>query len=147
MYGGPRLLTNARDASSPVVLERPSLDYEFTTVTNGPATLALYMLPTSPLDSEHQLRYSIGLDGSTPQERDMNANGSRARAAGDGPSGSDWPQNVLRNSAIDRIALGTLQVGKHKVRLLYRDPGVVFEHVVITFAGAPPAYPVPPETR
>jgi hypothetical protein len=24
---------------------------------------------------------------------------------------------------------------------------VVFEHLVVTFPGAPPAYPVPPETK
>ena len=40
-----------------------------------------------------------------------------------------------------------LVAGRHTVRLLYRDPGVVFEHLVVTYAGAPPAYPVPPETR
>ena len=73
--------------------------------------------------------------------------GTKAAGAGDGPSGADWPQNVLRNSAIDTIALGTLAPGKHTLRLLYRDPGVVFEHIVITFSGAPPAYPVPPETK
>jgi len=147
VYGEPGLRANARTGPDPAGHESPSLDYEFTTVTSGPATLALYLLPTFPLDSEHQLRYSIELDGSTAQERDMNANGPKVSAAGDGPSGSDWPQNVLRNSAIDRIVLGTLPAGKHKVRLLYRDPGVVFEHLVLTFAGAPPAYPVPPETR
>jgi hypothetical protein len=54
---------------------------------------------------------------------------------------------VLRNSAIETIPLGTLAAGKHTLRLISRDPGVVYEHLVITFPGAPPAYPVPPETR
>jgi hypothetical protein len=124
------------------------LEYDFTTTTAGPATLALHLLPTFPVDSDHKLRYAVALDGGTPTERDMSGSGgTKAAGAGDGPSGADWPQNVLRNSAIDTIALGALAPGKHTLRLLYRDPGVAFEHLVITFPGAPPAYPVPPETK
>jgi hypothetical protein len=126
----------------------PWLEYDFTTTTGGQATLALHLLPTFPVDSDHKLRYAVALDGGAPMERDMSGSGgSKAAGAGDGPSGEDWPQNVLRNSAIDTIALGALAPGKHTLRLLYRDPGVVFEHLVITFPGAPPAYPVPPETK
>jgi hypothetical protein len=126
----------------------PWLEYDFTTTTAGPATLALHLLPTFPIDSDHKLRYAVALDEGAPFERDMSGSGgTKAAGAGDGPSGADWPQNVLRNSAIDTIALGTLAPGKHTLRLLYRDPGVVFEHIVITFPGAPPAYPVPPETK
>jgi hypothetical protein len=33
------------------------------------------------------------------------------------------------------------------LRLFYGDPGVVFAHLTITFPGAAPAYPAPPETR
>jgi hypothetical protein len=126
----------------------PWLEYDFTTNTQGPATLALHLLPTFPVDFDHKLRYAVALDGGTPMERDMSGSGgTKAAAAGDGPSGADWPQNVLRNSAMDTIPLGNIAPGKHTLRLLYRDPGVVFEHIVITFPGAPPAYPVPPETR
>jgi hypothetical protein len=53
---------------------------------------------------------------------------------------------VLRNAAIVTMPLSLLMSGKHTLRLLYIDPGVIFEHLVLTFPGAPPAYPVPPET-
>jgi hypothetical protein len=125
----------------------PWLEYDFTTTTAGPATLALHLLPTFPLDSDHKLRYAVALDEGAPMERDMSGSATKAVGAGDGPSGADWPQNVLRNSAIDTIPLGNLAPGKHTLKLLYGDPGVVFEHIVITFPGAPPGYPVPPETR
>ena len=126
----------------------PWLEYDFATTTAGPATLALHLLPTFPLDSDHQLRYAVALDDGAPLERDMSGSSAgKAAGAGDGPSGADWPQDVLRNSASDTIPLGALAPGKHTLRLLYRDPGVVFEHIVITFPGAPPAYPVPPETK
>jgi hypothetical protein len=149
VYGAPGVLANAQPAAaSGVAYESPSLDYDFTTISSGPAALALHLLPTFAVDSEHRLRYAVAVDGGAPMERDMSgSSGAKAAGAGDGPSGAEWPQNVLRNSAVDRIALGSLPAGKHTVRLLYRDPGVVFEHLVVTFAGAPPAYPVPPETK
>jgi hypothetical protein len=58
-----------------------------------------------------------------------------------------WAANVLRNFAVARLPLGALPPGHHTLRLIYRDPGVVFEHLTVSFAGAAPAYPVPPETR
>lgn len=126
----------------------PWLEYEFTTTTAGPATLALHLLPTFPVDSDHRLRYAVSLDDAAPMERDASGGASvKATGSGDGPSGADWPLNVLRNSAIDTISLGPLAPGRHRLRLYYRDPGVVFQHIVLTFPGAPPAYPVPPETR
>jgi hypothetical protein len=154
VYGAPGLLANAAtNAGAPhldseVWASAPWLDYDFTTTTNGPATLALHLLPTFPIDSDHRLRYAVSLDGAAPVELDAAASASKKSAsAGDGPANSGWAENVLSNSAIATIPLGTLAPGKHTLRLLYRDPGVVFEHLVITFFGAPPAYPVPPETR
>jgi hypothetical protein len=126
----------------------PSLEYDFTTTSLGQATLALHLLPTFPIDSDHQLRYAVSLDGGVPMELNAAANpNTKSGGSGDGPSTADWSANVLRNSAIANVPLGPLSPGKHSLRMLYRDPGVVFEHIVITFPGAPPAYPVPPETR
>ena len=124
------------------------LEYDFTTTTNGPAKLALHFLPTFPVNSDHRLRYAVSLDGAAPIELDAAAPAAKASAsAGDDPANSGWAENVLRNSAIATIPLGPLAPGKHTLRLISRDPGVVYEHLVLTFPGAPPAYPVPPETR
>jgi hypothetical protein len=149
VYGNPGLLANSDiGAVTSGPQAAPWLDYDFTTTTNGPATLALHLLPTFPVDSDHRLRYAVSLDGSAPIELDAAAPAAKASAgAGDGPANSGWAENVLRNSAIATIPLGTLTPGKHTLRLISRDPGVVYEHLVITFPGAPPAYPVPPETR
>jgi hypothetical protein len=148
-YGSAGLLANADVATATSgPQDVPWLEYDFTTSSVGPATLTLHLLPTFPVDSEHKLRYAVALDGGAPMERDASGSSSaKGAGAGDGPSGASWAANVLRNSAIDTMALGDLAPGKHTLRLQYRDPGVVFEHIVVTFAGAPPAYPVPPETR
>ena len=116
------------------------LEYDFTISGSGPATLALHLLPTFAVDSDHRLRYAVALDGGVPIELDASG------PDGHGPDTATWSANVLRNSAIATVPLGPLAPGKHTIRLLYRDPGVVFEHLVVTFPGAPPAYPVPPET-
>jgi hypothetical protein len=90
----------------------------------------------------------VSIDGAIPMERDASGGASvKATGSGDGPSGADWPQNVLRNSAIDTIPVILAASGHHTLRLYYRDPGIVFQHIVLTFQGAPPAYPVPPETN
>jgi hypothetical protein len=136
VYGAPGLLAN-----QPPPQQAPSLDYDFTTTTSAPATLALHMLPTFAVDSGHRLRFAVSLDRAPPIELDASS------PDGHGPDTATWSANVLRNSAIATIPLGPLAAGPHTIRLLSRDPGVVFEHLVLTFPGAPSAYPVPPETR
>jgi hypothetical protein len=138
-YGYPGLLANPPEDTAAVP---PSLDYDFTTTTRGEATLSIYLLPTFPLDSSHRLRFAASLDGHAPVTLDAGATGEWHE-----DTAPVWAANVLRNAAIVKLPCGLLAPGKHTLRLLYIDPGVVFEHLVLTFGGAPPAYPIPPETR
>jgi hypothetical protein len=150
VYGSPGLLANrpdtafhaGNDTGTSLAVDPPWLEYDFTTATNGPATLTLHLLPTFAVDSEHRLRYFVSLDGKV-QASELDASGRD----GHGPDTATWSANVLRNSAVATVPLGALAAGKHTLRVTPLDPGVVFEHLVVTFAGAPPAYPVPPETR
>jgi hypothetical protein len=137
-YGAPGLLA---DQTTPTT-NQPWLDYDFTTTASGPATLAIYLLPTFPLDANHRLRFAASLDGHAPTQLDAGATGEWHE-----DTAPVWAANVLRNAAVVNLPLGPLTPGKHTLRLLYVDPGVVFEHLVLTFPGAPPAYPVPPETK
>jgi hypothetical protein len=150
VYGNPGVLANSdigTATSGPQAT--PWLEYDFSTKSSGDATLALHLLPTFAVDSQHKLGYAVAIDTGAAVELDLSAPAPprKATGAGDGPSDSGWAENVLRNSAIATVPLGRLAAGKHTLRLIYRDTGVVFEHIVITFPGAPPAYPVPPETK
>jgi hypothetical protein len=136
-YGAPGLLANQTTPAT----DQPWLDYDFTTATSGPATLSIYLLPTFPLDADHRLRFAASLDGHAPTQLDAGATGEWHE-----DTAPVWAANVLRNAAVVTLPLGDLPAGKHTLRLVYIDPGVVFEHLVLTFPGAPPAYPVPPET-
>jgi hypothetical protein len=137
-YGAPGKLASQPPAAAG---DAPWLEYRFTTASAGPATLALHLLPTFALDSDHRLRYAVALDGKPAFEEDASGSGEWKEN-----SAPTWAANVLRNSAEATINLGPLAPGPHTIRLLYRDPGVVFEYLVVTFAGAPPAYEVAPET-
>jgi hypothetical protein len=84
----------------------------------------------------------MSIDGRPPEILDAAASGEWDEVAA-----STWDNNVLRNAAVLDYPAGSIGPGHHTIRLIYVDPAVVFEHIVLTFAGAPPAYPVPPETR
>ncbi len=136
-YGAPGLLGNNSTTLTPE--NAPWLEYDFTVGKMGNATLTLHLLPTFAIDSAHRLRYAIALDGASPME--MDASGSGEWHENSAPT---WAENVLRNSALAQAPLGRLAAGKHTLRLIYRDPGVVFEHILVSFDGAAPAYPAPP---
>ena len=128
-------------ASTPASNASAWLQYRFNTSTAGAATLAIHLLPTFPIDSQHKLRYAVSIDGGAPTG--MDASGLGVWKETGAPV---WAMDVLRNSAIQQVALGNLEPGSHTLRLYYIDPGIVFEHLVVTFAGSPPAYEVPPES-
>jgi hypothetical protein len=138
VYGAPGLLGNA--PTRPSTEDAPWLEYKFAVVRTGNATLTLHLLPTFAIDSQHRLRYAIALDEATPVE--MDGSGSGEWHENGAPT---WAENVLQNSAPIQLPLGKLSAGEHRLRLIYRDPAVVFEHIVVSFDGAAPAYPVPPE--
>jgi hypothetical protein len=142
-FGSPGLLANADSAKTPPVTASPWLEYDFDTTSHGDATLTLALLPTFPVDSRQRLRYAVALDGHSPVMMDASGKGD---GAWEGNSSPVWSENVLRNASLNILPLGSLTAGHHTLRLIYQDPAVIFEHLTVTFAGAPPAYPVPPET-
>jgi hypothetical protein len=119
--------------------QEPWLEYDFTVITEGKATLTVHLLPTFPIDSSHGLCYGVALDGGAIRFLDASGSGEGRKDL------SSWSANVLRNSAEQTLGLGQLEPGKHTLRMVYGEPGVIFEHFVVTFSQAPPAYPVPPE--
>jgi hypothetical protein len=140
IYGEPGLLANT--STAPEIQAAPWIEYDFETESKTAAVLTVHTLPTFAVDAGHKLRYGVGLDGQKPVTLDASVSGEWSEN-----SAPTWAANVLRNSAVSTVALGFLSPGRHTLRLMYQDPGVVFEHLVITFPGAPSAYPVPPETN
>jgi hypothetical protein len=138
-YGDPGLLANQPTVR---LAPQPSLDYDFTTTLAGAATVTLHVLPTFPLDSDHAQRFAVSLDGAAASILDTGSTGEWHE-----DSAPVWAANVLRNSAVLTIPVAHLTAGRHTLHLVYIDPGVTFEHIVITLPHAAPAYPVPGKTR
>jgi hypothetical protein len=139
VYGFPGQLANLPEAKPETV--QPWLEYAFVTKQAGAATLDVDLLPTFPVDSAHRLRFGVSVDGGPVREIDVAGAGEWKEN-----SAPTWEKNVLRNAAIFTLPVDFAQPGPHTVRLIAIDPGAVFEHLVVRFSGAPPAYPVPPET-
>lgn len=139
LFGAPGLLANQPAIATEGAA--PWLEYAFNIRSHEPAQLAIYTLPTFPLDAAHRLSFGVSLDGAAPTFLDAGATGEWHEN-----TAPVWAANVLRNAAILTLPLGSLAPGRHTLRLVYRDPGVVFEHLVVSFPHTPPAYPVPPES-
>jgi hypothetical protein len=139
VYGAPGVLANQAFSAKESV---PWLEYAFTTASAGPATVSVYVLPTFPVDSAHRQRFAASVDGAKPQVLDSGSTGEWHE-----DTAPVWAANVLRNAAVLTLPVAQLAAGKHTLRLYYVDPGVVFEHILVTLPGAAPGYPVPPETR
>ena len=51
-----------------------------------------------------------------------------------------WKQNVVRNNAIGIMNLNIEKPGKHTLKLLCADPGMVIQKVIIDFGGMKRSY-------
>jgi hypothetical protein len=136
VFGAPG---SVADAVSPPSASNPWIEYQFSTTHPANAQISVYLLPTFPIDSEHRLRFGLSVDGAEPTVLDQGSTGEWHE-----DTAPVWAANVLRNAAVIDLPIGKLKPGEHRLRLNYIDPGVVFEHLVVSFRGTPPAYPVPP---
>lgn len=138
-FGTPNMEPLASTACAP---SSAALVYEFATTQTGVPQLNVDLLPTFPIDSQHRLRFAVSVDGGKPVCFD-------AAGAGEWSENSapTWSKNVLRNYARYSSTLPELKAGRHVLRLMPLDPGLVFEHVSLVYPGAAPAYPVVPETQ
>ena len=118
-----------------------AVEYEFGTVSHAAAKMELFWLPSFAVDSAHRLRYRVTVDGGSAEVIDL-----AGKSEWKENSAPSWEKNVLRGAAIDEIAVGEMRPGKHRVRIEPLDPGMVLEHVLVSFPGAAPSYPVPPES-
>jgi len=139
VYGQPGLLANLPLQS--MEENAPWLEYEFTTASTGAAKLAIFVLPTFPVDSAHKLRFKVALDGVEAKILDQAGAGEWKE-----DSAPTWEKNVLRSAAVFTVPAEVKSAGKHTVRITELDPGLVLEHLQLSFPGAAPAYPFAPQT-
>ncbi|PWG81358.1 hypothetical protein DDR33_07680 [Pararcticibacter amylolyticus] len=124
----------------------PCLEYDFYTFHAGSVDVYTYALPTFPLSTDKVLghetsggetKYGVCIDdGPVSQPTTSAMEYSQV-----------WSENVLRNSAVKKSVLHINSPGKHTLRILCGDPGLVISKIVLDFGGMKRSYLGPPATK
>lgn len=117
--------------------DTPKAEYDFYTFNAGNATVHIYALPLFPIDSKHDTRYGVMIDDGMVQWMTTAAK----------EYSSQWRLNVFRNSAISTINLNIDKPGKHTLKLLCSNPGMIIQKVVIDLGGMKRSYLGPKVTN
>jgi hypothetical protein len=114
---------------------RAALEYTFVSHTAGAAAMKFVTVPVHPLTSANGVRLAYSLDGGSLQLLDFETTGRSG----------EWKRNVLSNTAVRTAELRTLAPGRHTLKVVALDPGVVLDRIEISFDGAPQYYGKPLE--
>lgn len=115
----------------------PKAEYDFYTFNAGNATVYVYALPLFPINAQSDTRYGVMIDDGMVHWLTTNSK----------EYSSQWRLNVFRNSAISTINLNIDKPGKHVLKLLCANPGMIIQKVVIDFGGMKRSYLGPKVTN
>lgn len=101
--------------------EGKTLDYSFSTVSEGECVLRMAVIPTHPND-KGDIRFSVSVDGQTPIVCSFK----------EGFRSSGWDANVLRGQSVKNISLN-LKRGSHKMVIKALDKHVLIDQWMIDF--------------
>ena len=124
----------------------PRLEYDFYSFSSGSVDVYTYMLPTFPLSADQtfahetsstETKYGVAIDEG-PVMNPTTSSFEYAQA---------WYENVLKNCAVKKTTLHIDRPGKHTVKILCGDPGLVIQKIVLDFGGMKRSYAGPPSTQ
>ena len=104
----------------------PWLGYEFDLASDGNYKIAVYTAPSNNPFKGKGLRFAVSVDGSDPLILDTLPSGYMAGYGSD----KDWCKAVLDNSRRTVFDMD-LKAGKHKLKLIHLDAGIVFQKIDI----------------
>lgn len=106
------------------------VEYDFYAFNAGSVTVYTYAIPTFPLHSGCGTRFGVMID-----------DGLIKYASNDAKEySSEWKENVAVNASVNAIRLTVDKPGKHTLKLICKDPGVIVQKVVIDFGGMKRSY-------
>ena len=124
----------------------PRLEYDFYSFSSGSVDVYTYMLPTFPLSADRpfahetsstETKYGVAIDEG-PVMNPTTSSFEYAQA---------WYENVLKNCAVKKTTLHIDRPGRHTVKIICGDPGVVIQKIVLDFGGMKRSYAGPPPTE
>ena len=119
----------------------PTLEYVFSSTSLGEAEVLVYCLPTQPISSEYQVRFSVTVDDQLPTVMNEKLKEEMDEL------NREWQTNVLSAVSVQTCKINLGQPGKHVLKVSMIDPGVVIDKIVINTGGLKPSYFGPNETR
>jgi hypothetical protein len=134
-YSGKSLQAIPLTAATPdtiaqAIRSNPSVSYNFYTLSNKPAKVKIYTLPTFPVNSNFGMRYAVSVDDGPLTILNFKTAGRS----------NEWKQNVLSNSASRSVKISSLPAGKHQLKIYMIDPGVIIDRILIDLGGLKPFY-------
>lgn len=109
------------------------VEYDFYTTKAGEITIHTYMLPLFAKDRAHGTAYGIQIDegGIVIQSNNVKE------------YSSEWANNVLQNSTINNTTVTLDKPGRHRLRIVCIDPGMIVQKIVIDVGGLKQSYQGP----
>lgn len=131
--GPGRIIKGLGYSKSAVVLKKgEKLEFDFETISKGPAELRVYCYPDHACDGGN-LRYTVSLDGSWPVEMNIMKN----------DKDEEWKENVLRNQAIRKVPFVIQNAGKQRLAITAKDDDIVLDQLILDFRKCRKGYLVP----
>jgi len=116
--------------------ERVYVEYEIEFTSKGEFDLQLLFSPTLNFNGNKGLRYEVSFDNEKPQQ--VNLNGAYK-----GELGRWQAEHII--SSVTKHKIET--VGKHTLRFLVKEPGLVLQKILINTGGLKPSYLGAPESK
>jgi hypothetical protein len=128
----------ARARSFAPKIAAPTLEYQIDVGKDGEFEARFYLIPTRSLVPGGALRIAFSIDNGHPQTLVVDKETE--------VSSRKWAQNIL-----DETTIGTAKIkltsGRHTLRIIAVDTGVVLDKIVLASVALPKSYFGPPETR
>ena len=126
--------------------DAPNLQYDFYTWGCGRVEVYTYVLPTFPLNSNRDFGFHESSNEQTTYGVSID-DGAITFPTSSAPEYSQtWSENVLRNAAVTKSSLYIDKPGKHTLKVICGDPGIVVQKIVMDLGGMSSSYLGPPPT-
>ncbi|HTN37911.1 MAG TPA: glycosyl hydrolase 115 family protein [Arachidicoccus sp.] len=124
-----------------------NLQYDFYSQGRGVVHVYTYVLPVFPLSSNRDFGFHESSNSQTTYGVSID-DGAIAFPSSSAPEYSQaWSEHAIRNAAINESVLYIDKPGKHTLKIICGDPGMVIEKIVIDFGGMKFSYLGPPSTE
>lgn len=147
-YAGKSVMMGSAVApvQNPKSSNSPNLQYDFYAFHRGNVLVYTYVLPVFPLSSDRNFGFHEFSSAQTTYGVSID-DGAIAFPSSSAPEYSQtWSENVLRNAAINESTLYIDKPGKHTLKIICGDAGMIVQKIVIDFGGLKFSYLGPPST-